>query len=340
MARRVLRRRLAADDGRKEIAYQFALRRGRIASMSGSYVMENLRRRILDESESLPGLLRTCLMLSAETGSDALRAWASSELHGYETPDGIPAYRQLQLPLYASGWIGGMHRSEFPIEFWRLPEEAQEVLKAVPFQQSIEELEGLARGTDSLRYVRDGLLLGVRAAKGLPFTQLEEAYCLVAPAAIAGMVGKVRTTLVEMVADMTRDVPFDGLPTRRQVDSAVQVNLYGSQDQYHVKVGTNNGLIGQGAGSTQSQRIEGASHDLVGLLEQLRVAAAAIEDDDDRSGESGQPGSAGSAPALARYRALVRVDRWGLRYHCGFRGRAGSHRRYHLGCVVVDCGGR
>nr|WP_148280650.1 hypothetical protein [Nocardia cyriacigeorgica] len=159
----------------------------------------------------------------------------------------------------------------------------REAFVAVPFQQSVDELERLAGSAESLRWFHEGLLLGVQAIRGLPLTRVEEAYCLVSAAAVAGMLGKIRTTLVEMVADMTRGIPFDGLPSRAQVDSAVQVNVHGSNDQYHVNVGSNSGVIGQGAGSSQSQHVEGVSQDLATLFEQLRAAIREIDEEDDRA---------------------------------------------------------
>ncbi|WP_141810573.1 hypothetical protein [Nocardia bhagyanarayanae] len=149
--------------------------------------------------------------------------------------------------------------------------------------QSVEELESLATSIKPRQHRHNGLLAAARRAEGIPFTRVEQAYCLTSPAAMAGIVGKIRTTLVEMVADMTRDVPFDGLPPRNQVDSAVQVNLHGSRDQYHIKVGTNSGVIGQGPGSSQTQHVTNTGQELADLLERLRTAVAEIGDDDDRA---------------------------------------------------------
>lgn len=250
--------------------------------MSEFNAMANLRRRVIDESESLAGLLRTCIALGAETGSDALRGWARAELHGYAPQDDLPLYRKLQLSLTVDGWIGGLYRTGYTVDFRHLQEEDRGRLQAVPFQQSVDELEMLAASTKSLHYTHEGLSQAAKLATGLPFTRVEEAYCLVSPAAVAGMLGKIRTTLVEMVADMTREVPFDGLPTRNEVDRAVQVNVHGSRDQYHVNVQHNSGVIGQGAGSSQTQHVTNVGSDLSNLLTQLRTAAGEIDSDDDR----------------------------------------------------------
>lgn len=72
-------------------------------------LLRSLRERVLDEKEPLAGLLRTCLMLGAVTGSDVLRAWAGNESKGYEEVDSVPGYRRLQLPLFADSVSGNWH---------------------------------------------------------------------------------------------------------------------------------------------------------------------------------------------------------------------------------------
>ncbi|MCV7609521.1 hypothetical protein MICRO80W_540013 [Micrococcus luteus] len=72
-----------------------------------SSLLTDLRERVIDESEPLPGLLRKCLMLGAETGSQSLREWARFELNGY--PDGaeVPSYRRIHAGMtisYVSGY--------------------------------------------------------------------------------------------------------------------------------------------------------------------------------------------------------------------------------------------
>ncbi|MBT2598120.1 hypothetical protein [Arthrobacter sp. ISL-72] len=54
-------------------------------------LLGSLREQILDESEPLAGLLRKCLLLGAETGSESLRQWARYELSGYDDDAEVPA---------------------------------------------------------------------------------------------------------------------------------------------------------------------------------------------------------------------------------------------------------
>ncbi|MFI9413109.1 hypothetical protein [Nocardia gamkensis] len=82
---------------------------------------------------------------------------------------------------------------------------------------------------------------------------------------------------------MTRDVPSGGLPPRRPVDDVIQVNESGSQDRNQINVGTNSGVIGQGAGSIQFQHVGGSHSDLAAVIAQLRAAIPKIADETDRS---------------------------------------------------------
>lgn len=66
--------------------------------MADDSLLRSLRHHMLDESEPLAGLLRKCLMLGAETGSDSLRQWARRELNGYGAEDKLPTYRKLGFP--------------------------------------------------------------------------------------------------------------------------------------------------------------------------------------------------------------------------------------------------
>jgi hypothetical protein len=82
---------------------------------------------------------------------------------------------------------------------------------------------------------------------------------------------------------MTRDIPFDGLPPRRPVDDAIQVNVSDSRDTNQINVGTNSGVVGQGAGSIQFQHVSSSRSDLASLIAQLRAAIPEIADETDRS---------------------------------------------------------
>ena len=114
------------------------------------------------------------------------------------------------------------------------------------------------------------------------FQQVTAMYYSILPSNIAGIVGMARTTLVEIVIDMAKDVPLDALPTRAKVDAAVQVHI-NSNDNNSINVsGSNSGVIGQGAGSTQIQN-NSAPTELIELIAKLRAGFSEVTDDEQRA---------------------------------------------------------
>ncbi|MGY2025984.1 AbiTii domain-containing protein [Nocardia gipuzkoensis] len=221
-------------------------------------LLRDLRERVLDESETLVGLLRTCLALGTVTGSDALRSWARSELKGYETGTEVPTYRKLRLPLYLDSFsISNILVRDQSVSRYMAPAEAQKLIpEQVSFKDPIEQLIGMAETGENHQIRLEGLKFAAsewNAARKDDDPWIVDLYYKVSATAVAGVVSVVRTTLVEMVMDMAKDVPLDQLPTRREADAAVQVHVYGSRDEYHLNVDNNRGVIGQGTASTQAQ---------------------------------------------------------------------------------------
>jgi len=255
--------------------------------MTDAALLQNLRARVLDETESLAGLLRACLVLGAVTGSENLRSWAGRELKGYADDEEVPSYRMQILPLYMDSVSGNYWSKGQSISPLQIPATLREhIPESMQFKQPVDELEQLAASSDdSLRIGSQGFpALAAMWSQELPmFQDVQALYWRVSTSTLAGMLGMVRTTLVEMVVDMTHDVPYDGLPTKSQVDSAVQVHVHGPGDHYQVTVGTNSGVIGQGAGSTQTQHAGVTPADLAQLIVKMRDALAEVTDPDDRS---------------------------------------------------------
>src|SRR4051794_40554338 len=100
-------------------------------------LLRSIRERLLDESEPLAGLLRKCLMLGAETGSDSLRNWARSELNGYGDGAEVPSYRKLHgVPISMNSMSGRTWATGQIIDRHQLPKDAWEyVPEEFPFRQ-------------------------------------------------------------------------------------------------------------------------------------------------------------------------------------------------------------
>ncbi|WP_076106728.1 AbiTii domain-containing protein [Mycobacterium colombiense] len=253
--------------------------------MADADILKSLREQVLDESESLVGLLRKCLALGALTGSDELREWANNELKGYPDDAPLPSYRSITAPLFINQRGGNEFLTGQQINHLQIPKDLREyVPHSLAFRQPLEEIVQMAASGEKSMKMGYAIFSAVTAewTKTLgPWQAVTALYYSVMPSSIAGIVSMIRTTLVEIVIDLAKDVPLDSLPSKAKVDSVVQVHI-GSKDEYQVSVHTNQGVIGQGAGSTQIQN-NSVPTELTALIAQMREALADIDDSDQRA---------------------------------------------------------
>lgn len=239
-------------------------------------LLQSLRARLLDESELLAGLLRICLMLGAETRSEALREWARLELGGYNNDSTVPSYRQLGAVILYDSISGNTWATGLSIHPLQLPGDAHDDLPPeLTFAQPIEELEQLSKqesmsfrtGPLSLAEIRWNRQLGA-------FQQVMNLRYTVPGSAIAGIIGQVRTNLVEIVADLTADTPLTELPRKDQVDAAVAHRIGpGGGDVYNTTIQQADGPVAIGA---KAQAVtEGLSvEDALKLLDKVQEMAS------------------------------------------------------------------
>jgi hypothetical protein len=68
-----------------------------------SILLDDIIRLAQDDTQSLPNLLRKCLILASELKNDRLKAWANQELDGYGLgAEPVPTYRKVQANAYGS----------------------------------------------------------------------------------------------------------------------------------------------------------------------------------------------------------------------------------------------
>lgn len=187
-------------------------------------LLSSIRAVMLDETEPLAGLLRKCLLLGAETGSTTLRDWARRELNGYDGIEDVPDYRKVHdVPISMDSVSGNFWAKGQILSRMNLPQEAWEyVPEEFPFRQPVEELEQLA-ATKRLRFSSPGLSYAQMLwNKQLgPFQSIHGLSYVMTGSAIAGILGQIRTQLVDVIADLTADTPLTELPEKEQVDAAM-----------------------------------------------------------------------------------------------------------------------
>jgi len=191
-------------------------------------LLRSIRERILDESEPLAGLLRKCLLLGAETGSESLRQWARRELNGYDGAEDVPEYRKLSgVPISMDSISGNTWAKNQIAARLNLPQETWEyVPEAITMRQPIEELEALAE-EKRLSFSPPGLAYAQTLwnQKLGPFQNIVSLSYVMTGTAITGVLGQIRTQLVDLIADLTSDTPLAELPGKEQVDAAVSHHI-------------------------------------------------------------------------------------------------------------------
>ncbi|KAA0973340.1 hypothetical protein FQ154_18740 [Paeniglutamicibacter gangotriensis] len=247
-------------------------------------LLQSLRERILDESEPLDGLLRKCLLLGAETGSTSLRAWARNELDGYKNDDQVPGYRVFPTsPIVTEEISGRFHSKGRRLHRLELPDNASEVIpEHFNVFQSVAELEGHSKSKEVSFLTPDLSLAKLLWNRELDsdFQQIVGLTYVLSGSSIAGILSKIRTQLVEIIADLTAEIPLAELPRKDQVDSAVSHHI---GTQYNTTIHATNGptAIGTEARATSN----GLSlQDAITLLETAQATAnAEVQDDSDKA---------------------------------------------------------
>lgn len=245
-------------------------------------LLTSLRNHMLDESEALAGLLRKCLMLGAETGSDSLRQWARKELNGYSTDDELPSYRKLPLPpLSADTMSGNTWATNMTYSVLQLPAKAREFLgDAFLLYQPVEELEQIST-QKSLSFANNGLTYAQRLLnEGLgPFQQVMNLRFTASGSMFAGVLGQIRTQLVDLIADLTANTPLEELPRMEAVDAAVSMHIGA---QYNTTIQSTSGPTAIGNNATA--KAEGLSvDDAIRLLDVVRDSTLEVGDESARA---------------------------------------------------------
>jgi hypothetical protein len=244
------------------------------ASHMTETLLRSLRDRVIDEGESLAGLLRKCLLLGAETGSSSLREWARLELNGYSERATVPEYRKISgAPMSMDSMSGNTWTTGQTITQRQLPVDAQKYLGEFLFlTQPVEELERLAQ-SQTLHFKPAGLAAAqVTWNRSIaPYQSVINLSYVLGGSIFAGILGQIRTKLVDLIADLTMATPLTELPRREEVDAAVLHRIGHVGDVYTTTVLKTSGPTAIGAGAIASS---GTSvDDALQLLAAIQSAA-------------------------------------------------------------------
>ncbi len=199
----------------------------------------------LDSSTNLADVLRKCVALGGATGSAELRSWATRELKGYGADDEFPAYRITHALLFLDAGVRGGRISGQQVPYGLLPDEIQATLQEdIHIHQSVAEIADLVNvrrkeGEGTVKLSPPGpqeltVLINHKLyeqedpqwrALGIPQTQVvERVYWQVSVSFFVAVLDTVRTTLVELIAEMRAGTPAgESLPSAAVADQAFSV---------------------------------------------------------------------------------------------------------------------
>lgn len=206
-------------------------------------LIDEIQQDALKSDVALADTLRKVIALGGQVGSTELRDWASRELHGYIGSDvELPEYRKpravIKVDAVKPGWqITGQQVSRL-----NLPEGIRDVIdEEVRLGEGIGEIEAMLESAKADGGVKlslpDAQVIATLMDReiGEPYQHITSIYWAVSQSALQGVVDRVRTTLVELVAEMRAGTPETAeLPSGEVANQAVSVAVYGSKARVNV----------------------------------------------------------------------------------------------------------
>jgi hypothetical protein len=268
-------------------------------------LLVDIQRGALEPTTNIADLLRKCLALGSELGSQRLQQWATRELKGYKPEDEFPPYRLASSPLYLDGSTLNAVVTGQQVPYNMIPDVARDSLnEPILIAQPLAELADIVashrqRGENSVKLLpplAQELVALINHAlaradqERLPFTTMdfphtqvvERVYWVVGLNVYASIMDTVRTTLVELVAEIKTASPQEGRSsTREAAEQAVEVAVYGKVRRLVVnQVGHNAAGAASAGGTANTGSAEPESKPrklmwwLVGLAGLVGAAAA------------------------------------------------------------------
>lgn len=200
-------------------------------------LLAQIEHEALDGSRPLAEVLRKCVALGGEAKSADLRDWASRELNGYRgTEAEIPDYREVTGALAVDLLNSVRQLKNMRISSWDLPDFAQEHFdESLKLHFSVRELESMLTDSDegTLKLSPPGaadlahIMNRTQAGSG---EQIMSLHLLVSTTAIRGVLDRIRTILVQLVAEMRAILPAESeTPSPEVADAAINVVVRGSK---------------------------------------------------------------------------------------------------------------
>ncbi len=247
-------------------------------------LLEQIEEAALDDSADITEALRKCVALGGQSRSEELRAWATRELKGYSGSDELPEYRTVGAPIALDGVRLNAHITGQQIRPGALPAPmCDQVKEELDLHMPLAEIMEAIKTADG-NVVRMSLPSGADIAALMNYEtkqqdpylvqQITRIYWEVHVTSLVRIVDVVRTTLVQLVAEIRAGTPQDTVPTKAVTDQAVSVAIYG--DKNRVKLVDVSQLHAGGHITTETREDESPSRRLMWWLVGIATVVAAI----------------------------------------------------------------
>jgi hypothetical protein len=207
-------------------------------------LLDEIERDALNSDVPVTDTLRKVIALGGKVGSTELREWASRELRGYTgTGAELPSYRKPSAAIQVDAVNPRFHITGQQISPRILPDGIRERIdEAVPLGQGIGEIEAMLRrakangGAVKLALPRAQDVARIMDHEiNEPDQNITAIYWSLSQPALEGAIDQVRTTLVELVAEMRAGMPNTvDVPSAEVADQAVNVAVYGDKTRVTV----------------------------------------------------------------------------------------------------------
>jgi hypothetical protein len=254
-------------------------------SCVASSLLDQIERDALDEHASVAMALRRCVALGGRNGSEALRDWATRELDGYDSAADLPDYRTVPAVIQLDGLFGHVQVTGQAVAPSSLPDFTHDTIKEkVPLRGGIAQIEEMAKRSEIKLSLPGGADLAryMNAQNDNPYQHIDRMYWSLSPLAAQGVVDRVRTDLVKLVAEIRAATPAGhAVPSEEATNQAMNFLITGKRNKVQIHAANAAGPHSNAAVThTQSSEPETgfwtASRKVGGVIVGLATIAGAV----------------------------------------------------------------
>jgi hypothetical protein len=245
----------------------------------GVTLLGDIQARAVDDGASVASLLRRCLLLANRLSYPPLGEWAAQELEGYPADVELPSYRLARSGAYGNFLgLGHMQRRGVTIPAGALPAAHRRFAESLFLRDGVAAYESIlpqARAGE-LRVPWPGDLTLSHQNSLLEGWILTDAFQVVPPGVIPGLLDALRTKVLKFAMELERLSPSAGEspPDATPIPEAALATVFNTViigDQANVAIGSPSSSLSQGV-------TPGDLLSLLAALRELGVPEADLEE--------------------------------------------------------------